>query len=49
LDVERLLPRLATYLGHGHVHDTYWYLSATPELLQCAVSRLEEPDEERRP
>lgn len=48
-DVERLLPRLATYLGHGHVHDTYWYLSATPELLHCAARRLDdlaEPAEE---
>lgn len=41
-DVERLLPRLATYLGHRHLHDTYWYLSATPELLHCAARRLED-------
>jgi integrase/recombinase XerD len=33
------LPRLATYLGHGHVRDTYWYLSAVPELLQFASRR----------
>jgi integrase len=32
-DVEAHLPELATYLGHGHVADTYWYLSASPELL----------------
>lgn len=24
---------LSTYLGHAHVADTYWYLSATPKLL----------------
>jgi integrase/recombinase XerD len=41
IDVERHLPRLATYLGHTHVHNTYWYLSATPELLQRAALRLE--------
>lgn len=41
-DVERQIPKLATYLGHAHVQDTYWYLSATPELLQCAVRRLED-------
>lgn len=41
LDVERHLPRLATYLGHAHVTDTYWYLTATPELLHAAVRRLE--------
>jgi len=41
VDVEAYLPRLATYLGHTHVTDTYWYLSAVPELLQCALRRLE--------
>lgn len=25
---------LATYLGHGHLRDTYWYLEATPQLLR---------------
>jgi integrase len=43
-DVERHLPTLATYLGHAHVTDTYWYLTATPELLQRALLRLEQPD-----
>ncbi|MDE0337562.1 MAG: tyrosine-type recombinase/integrase [Caldilineaceae bacterium] len=41
LDVEQRLPHLATYLGHAHVSDTYWYLTATPELLQCAARRLD--------
>jgi integrase/recombinase XerD len=42
-DVEQRLPQLAAYLGHAHVSDTYWYLSATPELLALAARRLE-PD-----
>lgn len=25
-DVEQRLPELATYFGHKHVNDTYWYL-----------------------
>jgi integrase/recombinase XerD len=41
-DVEARLPELATYLGHVHVSDTYWYISATPELLQLATERLEQ-------
>ena len=41
VDVERHLPALSTYLGHGHVGDTYWYLSAVPELLRLAAARLE--------
>ena len=40
-DVERLLPVLATYLGHSNVKDTYWYLSSCPELMGHAVRRLE--------
>jgi integrase len=44
LDVERELPKLATYLGHVHVNDTYWYLEAVPELLQLATDRLIQPE-----
>jgi len=46
-DVERRLPVLSTYLGHVHVADTYWYLSACPELMGQAVARLEQRWEER--
>jgi len=28
---------LSRYLGHARVTDTYWYLSATPELLHEAA------------
>lgn len=41
-DVERRLPVLSAYLGHVHVSDTFWYLSAWPELMQEAMSRLEQ-------
>ena len=41
VDVERHLPRLTTWLGHGHVNNTYWYLTATPQLLQFAARRLD--------
>lgn len=37
LDVERELPKLATYLGHVHVAYTYWYIQAVPELLRLAT------------
>jgi len=40
LDAERELPKLATYLGHVHVKDTYWYLEAVPELMQLTIDRL---------
>ena len=40
-DVEHHLPTLSTYLGHAHVTDTYWYLSAVPELMAIVTARLE--------
>jgi integrase len=46
-DSERHLPILSAYLGHVHVADTYWYLSAWPELMQEAMRRLERRWEER--
>lgn len=43
-DVGTLLPRLSTYLGHVTPVYTYWYLSASPELMASAVARLEDTD-----
>jgi integrase len=40
-DVAARLPLLSTYLGHVDPKSTYWYLQATPELLQAAADRLE--------
>jgi integrase/recombinase XerD len=40
-DAERRLPVLSAYLGHVHVSDTFWYLSAWPELMQEAMNRLD--------
>jgi integrase len=46
-DAERRLPVLSAYLGHVHVSDTFWYLSAWPELLREAMRRLERSWERR--
>jgi integrase/recombinase XerD len=40
-DVQRLLPQLATYLGHVDVAATQRYLTMTPELLREASLRFE--------
>jgi len=40
-DVQALLPRLSTYLGHTDPTHTYWYLSAAPELLALAGQRVD--------
>ena len=42
VDVERHLPELSTDRGHVKMSDTYWYRSATPELLGFATQRLEQ-------
>ncbi len=39
-DANALLPVLSTYLGHVSPSSTYWYLSASPELLAAAAQRL---------
>lgn len=39
-DVQRMLPQLATYLGHVHITGTQRYLSMTPELLKQASVRF---------
>lgn len=39
LDVEARIARLSTYLGHVNPSSTYWYLTATPELLALVTQR----------
>jgi hypothetical protein len=41
VDVNRKILALATYLGHAKVTDTYWYLSAVPELMAVTARRFE--------
>ena len=33
-EVARHILALSTYLGHAHPSDTYWYIQATPKLMQ---------------
>ncbi len=40
-DVQARLPELSVYLGHVCPEDTYWYLTATPELLVTAAERFD--------
>lgn len=41
VEVEPRIARLSTYLGHVSPSTTYWYLTATPELLRLAAQRVE--------
>ncbi|HYN24655.1 MAG TPA: tyrosine-type recombinase/integrase [Pyrinomonadaceae bacterium] len=40
-DVKARLPNLSIYLGHVCPQDSYWYLTATPELLSAAASSFQ--------
>ena len=40
VDVRARLPLLSTMLGHVAPAATYWYLTATPDLLALATQRL---------
>jgi site-specific recombinase XerD len=41
VDVDAWMPRLSTYLGHIAPASTYWYLTASPELMAIACRKLE--------
>ena len=43
-----LLPLLSTVMGHVNPASTYWYLTATPELMAPVAARLEETFEAER-
>ena len=41
VDIDQAMLSLSTYVGHAMVSNTYWYLSAVPELMSLAASRFE--------
>ena len=41
IDIDQQMLALSTYVGHANVTNTYWYLSAVPELLARAAARFE--------
>ena len=41
-NVAAAMPSLSTFLGHTCPSGTYWYLTASPELLEIVVERLED-------
>lgn len=43
LDANQRMLALATYVGHAHPSFTYWYVTATPELMAIAAQRLAAP------
>ena len=47
VDVQPLMPLLSTYLGHTRPSDSFWYLTAAPELLEIAAGRLDRAEGEQ--
>jgi len=41
IDINAHMPILSTYVGHRNPAATYWYLSATPELMALVAGRVE--------
>ncbi len=46
-DIASRMPLLSAYLGHAAPEHTYWYLSASPQLLAEAARRLTAPGASR--
>ena len=38
--IDHVADAISTYVGHAKISDTYWYLSATPELMSGASQRF---------
>ncbi|CAG9253441.1 hypothetical protein PCAR4_350009 [Paraburkholderia caribensis] len=41
VNIDQAMLSLSTYVGHTMVTNTYWYLSAVPELMALAAGRFE--------
>jgi integrase len=42
IDIDANMLALSTYVGHAKLTDTYWYVTATPELMAAAARRFED-------
>lgn len=41
VDIDQAMLSLSTYVGHAKVSDTYWYMSAVPQMMALAAGRFE--------
>lgn len=40
-DIDQAMLALSTYMGHAKISNTYWYLTAVPELMAIAAEKFE--------
>jgi integrase len=41
IDIDQAMLSLSTYLGHAKISNTYWYLTAVPELMALVGKKFE--------
>ena len=41
VDIDQAMLSLSTYVGHAKASNTYWYMSAVPQMMEVAASRFE--------
>lgn len=41
VDIDQAMLSLSTFVGHTKVSNTYWYMSAVPQMMELAASRFE--------
>ena len=41
IDIDQAMLALSTYMGHVKISDTYWYLTAVPELMAVAAEKFQ--------
>ena len=41
VDIDQAMLSLSTYVGHAKVTNTYWYMSAVPQMMALAAGRFE--------
>ena len=42
VEIDQAMLALSTYMGHAKISNTYWYLTAIPELMAVAAGKFEQ-------
>ena len=42
VEIDQAMLALSTYMGHAKISNTYWYLTAAPELMAAAAGKFEQ-------
>ena len=42
VEIDQAMLALSTYMGHAKISNTYWYLTAVPELMAVVAEKFEQ-------